>query len=114
MGSMALSAFMMFTPAAVNFIFMAILCVGFFGIYIPYQESKKKGEVWAPLRWLKKITAPRDKARRRGPSRAEFDHISSIGPDERRWLEQLETLKDAGLLSQREYKERRDKITKEL
>lgn len=111
MGSMALSTFMMFTPRAANFIFLTICCVGFFGIYVPYNESKKKGEVWAPIRWLRRIAdgLPRGgKSARR--DRGEFDHISSIAPGKQHRLEQLESLKSAGLMDDREYREKRQKI----
>lgn len=110
MGSMVMSTFMMFVPRHVEFIFLTICCVGFFGIYVPYNESKKKGEVWAPLLWLKKITGKRP-SRRSGSS--EFDHITSIGSGEQHRLEQLETLKRAGLITEQEYKERRQKIERE-
>ena len=54
MGSMVMSTVMMFIPRHVVFLFLAICCIGFFGIYVPYNESKKKGEAWRPLRWLTK------------------------------------------------------------
>ena len=114
MGSMAMSTFMMFVPRHVEFIFLVILCVGFFGIYVPYNESKKKGEAWRPLRWMKKIKAVKGPAGRKRPSQTEFNHISSIGPSVRHRLDQLESLKAAGLIDDREYQERKAKISKEL
>ena len=108
MGSMVMSTFMMFVPRHVEFIFLAVLCVGFFGIYIPYQESKKRGKVWGPLKWLK---AKKPVHKRKN---VEFDHISAIGPSMRRRLEQLESLKTAGLIDDREYREKRQEILKEL
>jgi len=39
---MVLSTFMMFVPQHVEFIFFVLLCVGFFGIYVPWNERKKK------------------------------------------------------------------------
>lgn len=101
MGSMVMSTFMMFVPQHVDFIFLVILCVGFFGIYVPYNESKKKGEVWAPLRRLKRVrglTSPKEKQTRPVSHR----------------LEQLENLRSAGIISDQEYKERRREMEKEL
>ncbi len=114
MGGMVMSTFMMFVPQQVVFLFLTICCVGFFGIYIPYQESKKKGEVWGPLRWMKKIKAVKGPAGRKRPPQAEFNHISSIGPSMRHQLDQLESLKAAGLIDGREYQEQKAKILKEL
>ena len=42
------------------------------------------------------------------------NHISSIGPDPKDRLEQLESLKSAGLITDREYKEKRAEILEEL
>lgn len=42
------------------------------------------------------------------------NHISSIGPDPKARLEQLESLKSAGLITDREYKEKRAEILEEL
>ena len=42
------------------------------------------------------------------------NHISSIGPDPKVRLEQLESLKSAGLITDREYKEKRAEILEEL
>ncbi len=114
MGGMVMSTFMMFVPRHVEFIFLVILCVGFFGIYVPYDESKKKGEVWGPLRWMKKIKAVKGPAGRKRPPQAEFNHISSVGPSMRHQLDQLESLKAAGLIDGREYQEQKAKILKEL
>lgn len=118
MGSMALSTFMMFVPQHVVFLFLTICCVGFFGIYVPYNESKKKGEIWPPLLWLKSLKkqfpspkkpAGRGKASRTAP---EFDHITSIGSGRQHRLEQLETLKEAGLMTDQEYRRKRQEILK--
>lgn len=55
-----------------------------------------------------------------GPERAApppaqtHDHIPSTAPDARRRLEQLESLKNAGLIDDREYREKRQEILKEL
>lgn len=42
------------------------------------------------------------------------NHISSIGPDPKARLEQLESLKTAGLITDREYREKRTEILDEL
>ena len=102
MGSMVMSTFMMFVPQHVVFLFLAICCVGFFGIYIPYNESKKKGEVWKPLRWLKRMTSLG--VRKEKPA----------STDGRRRLDQLERLREAGIISEEEYKQRRRRMEKEL
>lgn len=102
MGSMVMSTFMMFVPQHVVFLFLAICCVGFFGIYIPYNESKKKGEVWKPLRWLKRMTSLG--VRKEKPA--------STGG--RRRLDQLERLREAGIIFEEEYKQRRRRMEKEL
>lgn len=111
MGSMVMSTFMMFVPQYVEVIFLTILCVGFFGIYIPYQESKKRGETWKPLGWLKGKTGEKKPVHRK--KETEFDHISAIGPGRRHRLEQLETMRGAGLVTEQEYRRKRDEIMKE-
>lgn len=108
MGSMVMSTFMMFVPQHVAVLFLTICCIGFFGIYIPYQENKKRGKTWRPLRWLKGRTDGEKPAhQKRIP---EFDHISAIGPGRRHQLEQLETMREAGLITEQEYRQKRNKI----
>ena len=48
------------------------------------------------------------------PVQEDHNHISSIGPDPKTRLEQLETLKTAGLITDREYKEKRSEILDDL
>ena len=48
------------------------------------------------------------------PAVEEHNHISSTGPDSKTRLEQLESLKSAGLITDREYKEKRAEILEEL
>ncbi|MGI5962321.1 MAG: hypothetical protein ACOX7N_01230 [Lawsonibacter sp.] len=48
------------------------------------------------------------------PSQEFHDHIPSTALDAKARLEQLETLKSAGLISQKEYEEKRQKILAEL
>jgi len=92
MGSMVMSTFMMFIPQRVVSIFLVILCVGFFGIYVPWNERKKKG------RTQKKRPSQAQRIRRRPVSAR---------------LEQLETLKGAGLIDEREYRQMKEKILRE-
>ncbi len=44
----------------------------------------------------------------------EHQHISSIGPDPQKRLEQLECLKEAGLVTREEYDQKRKEILSEL
>ena len=105
MGSMVMSTVMMFIPRHVVFLFLAICCIGFFGIYVPYNESKKKGEAWPPLRWLDKVRKiPKDS---QSVQRYQRDP-SSISAR----LEQLESLKSAGLIDGREFRRKREEILK--
>lgn len=48
------------------------------------------------------------------PSAETHDHIPSTALDAKRRLEQLESLKTAGLIDDREYREKREQILKEL
>ena len=48
------------------------------------------------------------------PTAADHDHISSIGPDPKARLEQLERLKEAGLITSAEYREKRAEILSQL
>lgn len=48
------------------------------------------------------------------PEPETHDHISSIGPSAQSRLEQLESLKKAGLISDKEYKEKRQQILQNL
>ena len=43
-----------------------------------------------------------------------ISHYSPIGPDPKTRLEQLETLKEAGLITEKEYKEKRSEILRDL
>ena len=45
---------------------------------------------------------------------ADHQHISSIGPDPQKRLEQLATLKEAGLITKEEYDEKRREILRQL
>lgn len=55
-----------------------------------------------------------DRAEQRKPSAETHDHIPSTALSLQKRLEQLETLKDAGLVDEEEYREKRKEILKEL
>lgn len=48
------------------------------------------------------------------PSAPDHNHISSIGPDPQKRLEQLERLKESGLISKEEYDQKRKEILAQL
>ena len=48
------------------------------------------------------------------PDSPDHNHISSIGPDPQKRLEQLERLKEAGLITREEYDQKRKEILAEL
>ncbi len=48
------------------------------------------------------------------PPAETHDHIPSTALDAEHWLKQLENLKSAGLIDDREYREKREQILKEL
>ena len=48
------------------------------------------------------------------PDSTDHQHITPSGPDAKARLEQLETLKNAGLIDEREYQEKRKEILREL
>ncbi len=100
MGSMVMSTFAMFMPWNVQFTFILLLCLG-----LSYLESKSRGKVWPPLRWLDKVRKiPKDS---QSVQRYQRDP-SSISTR----LEQLESLKSAGLIDGREFRRKREEILK--
>lgn len=82
MASMFMSNFMMFLPEKTQWFCAVGLAVFVFGIWIPYEERKKK----------KKPKNPQKKP----------EPVERIAED-RRKLEQLKALKKAGILSEEEY-----------
>ncbi len=42
MGEMVLSTLLMFVPEHVELLFFLIVAVGFFGVYVPWNERKKE------------------------------------------------------------------------
>lgn len=93
MGGMMMSTFLMFVPREITFLFLVVCCVGFFGIFIPWQERKKKK------------SSP--KSPPNTPVRA------NSGPDPSK-LEQLEALKKAGVLTEEEYRQKREEMFRGL
>lgn len=80
MASMIFSTYLSFLPQNTAVFCAIALCVLFFGIYIPYQEHKKKKE---PKQRKKPEPSP-------GAGK----------------LDQLKALKRAGLLTEEEYREK--------
>lgn len=83
MASMFISNFMMFLPETTKWFCIIGLAVFFFGIYIPYDKYKqkmKKAGKWPPRL---------------------FD---------RKPAEQLKTLREAGILSEEEYQEKKREL----
>lgn len=92
MVGMLMSNFMMFFPRTTQ-VFCAIgLAVFFFGIYIPYHEYKQKKK-------QTKRAAPRPPKRK--PVKKPVDW---------KQMQQLDILKEAGLLTEEEYRERVRKL----
>ncbi len=79
MAGMIFSTYAMFLPAGTVMACAIILCVGFFGIYIPYQERKK-------VKKTHKV--------QKGSVKTEANHKK---------LDQLNALKKAGILTEEEY-----------
>lgn len=106
---------------------VSIVSLSFSVVLIP--SMKRFGVLWAVLSLLFLVASllVLDKGRRRGdggrklpassaPSapvkrkREKHDHIPSMALDAKGRMEQLETLRSAGLLTDREYQERRKEI----
>lgn len=62
MGEMALSTLLMFVPQHVGLLFLIIVAVGFFGIYVPWNERKKekRRKESSPEAKLERLEALRD------------------------------------------------------
>ena len=92
MASMIFSTVSMFFPQESVMLAGILLCVAFFGIYIPCQERKKRREA------ARKRSAKEE----RGPE----PPMPAVS------LEQIETLKKAGLLTAEEYREKKRGLLK--
>ncbi len=60
------------------------------------------------------ILGPLEEAKPSSPAGETHDHIQSTAPGPQKRLEQLKDLKEAGLIDEREYKQKREEILKEL
>ena len=89
MASMIISTYSMFLSQRTSIFCAIVLCVLFFGVYIPYEERKKK---------KKKDTSAVPKK-----NTAKQAQTSSAQKN----LEQLKTLRKAGLLTEEEYQEKK-------
>lgn len=98
MAGTLISNFMMFLPEKTKWFCLIGLCIFFFGIYIPYEEHKKK----------KKQTQKRAHKRSEMPERA----ASEKTVDQKK-LEQLKTLKTAGIISEEEYQEKKRELQRQ-
>lgn len=90
-----MSTLMMFFPQQTQWVCIIGLCIFVFGIYIPYEEYKKK----------------KKQRQKNLPKKQEMEkHVSLRPADGQKQLEQLDTLKKAGLLSEEEYREKKRKM----
>lgn len=92
MASMFMSNFMMLLPETTKWFCIIGLAVFFFGIYIPYDKYKqkmKKGGKWPPRLFERKPVKE---------------------PIDRKQAEQLKTLREAGILSEEEYQEKKREL----
>lgn len=92
MASMIISTYAMFLPETTYLFCLVVLCVVFFGIFIPYQEHKKK----------------KKQAQKCAPKQPDKPkHTISEKSEDRKQLEQLKVLKTAGIISEEEYQEKK-------
>lgn len=95
MAGMIISTYMSFLPQNTSLFCCIVLCIGFFGIFIPYQEHKKK----------------KQQAQKHPPKQPEKPTCTtSEKPGNQKKLEQLRTLKTADIISEEEYNEKRKKL----
>ena len=95
MAGTIISNFMMFLPESTKWFCLIGLCIFVFGIYIPYEEYKKK----------KKRAQKRASKQLEKPVRTASETVGN-----QKKLEQLSTLKTAGILSEEEYKEKKKEL----
>lgn len=92
MAGSLMSAFMSFFPQGTQWFCMIGLFLFFWGIYVPYDKYKKKKKKegkWPP---------------------GLFEQKPVKKPMDRRQAEQLKTLREAGLLSEEEYQEKKREL----
>ena len=95
MAGTIISNFMMFLPEKTKWFCLIGLCIFFFGMYIPYEERKKK----------------KKQARKRAPKQAEY--AAAEKSVSQKQLEQLKTLKTAGIISEEEYQEKKKELRRQ-
>ena len=86
-----ISTYMMFLPEATKWFCLIGLAVFFFGIYIPYDKYKQR----------------KKKQAKKGPPQKPRMVTRGSPEIRRKQLEQLETLRKAGLLSDEEFQEKK-------
>lgn len=104
MGGTVISVLGGVLPFKANFIFFVLVAVVGYGIYLPYQERKKYGP---SQRKTKKQSAQKRTSE-------QHDHLTSAAPSVQEQLEQLKALKEAGLMDNAEYEQRKKIILKGL
>ena len=98
MAGTIISNFMMFLPERTKWFCLLGLCIFFFGIYIPYEEHKKK----------------KKQAQKRAPKRSEMaERTTTEKTGDQKKLEQLKTLKTAGIISDEEYQEKKRELQRQ-
>ena len=138
MGSMMFSTLNMFAPFWVQFVVIIVLCIGF-GVYVAKEERKKRGgtrrEGGGPKAAAKSSSnrptptaLMRPSASRPDPGRplpqqsgsvsynsyaGDHWHITGLGLSVEKRLEQLEVMKEAGLIDRAEYLQKRKEILKD-
>lgn len=111
MGGAVISALGGVLPFKANFIFFVLVAVVGYGIYLPYQErrkygpsqSKKKKQSTPEAERLSPASAPKRTSER-------HDRIPSADPNVQKRLKQLKALKEAGLMDNAEYEQRRKRF----
>ena len=96
MAGSIISTYMMFLPETTKWFCLIGLFVFFFGIYVPYdkyKQKKKKNSNNPPQKQKPQKTITRGTAE-----------------DRRKQVEQLETLRKAGLLSEEEFREKKREL----
>lgn len=88
-----MSTLMMFFPQQTQWVCIIGLCIFVFGIYIPWEEHKKK-----------------KKKAKKTPPKEQKTYTAAEPSGDRKQVEQLKALRDAGILTEEEYQERKQKI----
>ena len=98
MGGMIISTYMSLLPQKTSLFCCIVLCIGFFGIFIPYQEHKKK----------------KQQAQKHSPKQPKTPkRITSEKAGDQKKLEQLKTLRTAGIISEEEYQEKKRELQRQ-